>query len=61
MRTLVALIGCGIFAAKVSAAFVRAASGSPDVLAAAYAAYVQHDYATEAKLLRPSAKIAGGA
>ena len=53
--TLVALIG-GIFAVEKGTASVHAASASPDVLAAAYAAYVQHDYATEAKLLRPLAE-----
>lgn len=55
LRTLVALIGC-IFAVEAGTPSVRAASASSDVLAAAYAAYEQHDFATEAKLLLPLAK-----
>ena len=56
LRTLVALIVIGIFAVEADTAPVRAGSGSSEVLAAPYAAYVQHDYATEAKLLRPLAE-----
>jgi TPR repeat protein len=53
--TLLASIG-GILAVAEDTASVHAASTSPDVLAAAYAAYVQRDYATEAKLLGPLAE-----
>lgn len=53
LLTLVALIVIGTFA---DTAPVRGGSGSSEVLAAPYAAYVQHDYATEAKLLRPLAE-----
>ena len=53
---LVGLIGGGIFAIEAHTASVHAASVSSDVLAAAHAAYVQHDYAKEAKLLRPLAE-----
>jgi uncharacterized protein len=56
LRPLVALIVIGIFAVEADTAPVRAGSGSSEVLAAPYAAYVQHDYATEAKLLRPLAE-----